>query len=42
MAKVVDSFSHSDTIAFLLELNIVRVVRYDLGLLYLDFDRFSL
>jgi hypothetical protein len=40
MAKVVYSFSHTDSIAFLLERNIFGDVGYYFGLLHVDFDGF--
>ena len=40
MAEVVYSFSHTDSIAFLLESNIFGYVGYYFGLLDVDFDGF--
>jgi len=41
MTEVVHSFSHTDSIAFLLKRNIFGDVGYYFGLLDVDFDRFS-
>ena len=41
MAKVIDTLSHAYSIAFLLQLNIVRMICYNFSLLHVDFDWLS-